>query len=201
MPSNGSAGQSTTTAHPATGAVPDPSPPTLVVQQPQVLVRRLDPALDPPAYEHPGDAGADLRCARETVIPAGGRATVPTGIALALPSGHVGFVTPRSGLAARHGITVLNAPGTVDAGYRGELLVTLLNTDPTQDFTVRHGDRIAQLVIQQVATVTFTTTDELPKSVRGTGGFGSTGGFLPPGGALDPPADGPHEISSRTETL
>ncbi len=143
-----------------------------------VLLRRLDEALPAPGYAHPGDAGADLRAAHDAVLPAsGGRASIGTGVAIALPDGHVGFVTPRSGLAARHGVTVLNAPGTVDSGYRGELRVTLLNTDPDEEFVVRRGDRIAQLVVQRVELVRFVEVAELPESVRGEGGFGSTGGF------------------------
>lgn len=141
-----------------------------------VLIQRLEPSAQLPGYAHPDDAGADLRASRDVLIPAGGRATVPTGVAIALPAGTVGFVTPRSGLAARHGLTVLNAPGTVDAGYRGELRVTLLNTDRT-DFQVRTGDRIAQLVVQPVLKVGFVPVEELPSSARGAGGFGSTGGF------------------------
>ncbi len=146
------------------------------VQPTSMLIRLLEPSAQAPHYAHPGDAGADLRAAHDVLIPAGGRATVPTGVAIALPPGTVGFVTPRSGLAARHGITVLNAPGTVDEGYRGELRVTLLNTDRT-DFQIRAGDRIAQLVVQPVLKVAFVPVEALPTSERGTGGFGSTGGF------------------------
>lgn len=143
----------------------------------QVLVQRLDPDLPLPGYAHPGDAGLDL-CAREdaTLAP-GGRAAVPCGVAIALPAGYVGLVHPRSGLARRHGVTVLNAPGTVDAGYRGEVQVILVNTDPEQPFEVRRGDRVAQLVIQQVATADLIEVTTLPGSDRGEGGFGSTGGF------------------------
>lgn len=146
--------------------------------RPTVLVRRLDPELSLPGYAHPDDAGLDLQARHETVLaPGGGRATVDTGIAVALPAGHVGFVTPRSGLAARHGITVLNGPGTVDAGYRGELRVTMINTDPEAEFTVRRGDRIAQLVVQRVEHAQLIEVDDLTDSARGPAGFGSSGGF------------------------
>ena len=142
---------------------------------PELPVRRLDPELPLPAYAHPGDAGADLCAAEDLVLPPGGRATVGTGIAIAVPDGHAAFVHPRSGLAARHGITLVNAPGTVDAGYRGEVRVVLLNTDPAEPFTVRRGDRIAQLVVQPVARARFLDVGELPGAPRGDGGFGSTG--------------------------
>ena len=142
---------------------------------PELPVLRLDPGLPLPAYAHPGDAGADLRAAAEVVLPPGGRATVGTGIAIAVPDGYAAFVHPRSGLAARHGITLVNAPGTVDAGYRGEVRVVLLNTDPAEPFTVRRGDRIAQLVVQPVTRARFLDSDELPPTPRGDGGFGSTG--------------------------
>ncbi len=137
---------------------------------------RLDPELALPAYACSGDAGADL-VAREAVVLAagGGRALVPTGLALALPEGWAGLVLPRSGLALRHGVTCLNAPGLIDAGYRDELLVLLVNTDPQHDYEVHRGDRIAQLVVQEVAQVAFAPVAELPPSPRGTGGFGSTG--------------------------
>lgn len=142
----------------------------------EVLITRLDPDLPLPAYSSPGDAGADLCTTTDLVLAPGERALVGTGIAIALPPGHAGFVHPRSGLAARHGLTVVNAPGTVDAGYRGELRVCLLNTDATDTVTLHRGDRIAQLVVQQVSTVAFVETDVLPTSVRGEGGHGSTGG-------------------------
>jgi dUTP pyrophosphatase len=145
------------------------------VDVPELPVRRLHPDLPLPGYAHPGDAGADLCAAEEVVLPPGGRATVGTGLAVAVPDGHAAFVHPRSGLAARHGITVVNAPGTVDAGYRGEVRVVLLNTDPDEPFTVRRGDRIAQLVVQPVTRVRFVDVAELPPSPRGEGGFGSTG--------------------------
>ena len=141
-----------------------------------VPILRLDPDLPAPAYARPGDAGADLR-AREavTLAPGGGRALVPTGIALALPTGTAGFIQPRSGLALKHGVTCLNSPGLIDCGYRDELKVLLVNLDPTMPFEVRRGDRIAQLVIQRVEEASFTEVDDLGESARGTAGFGSTG--------------------------
>ena len=137
---------------------------------------RLDPDLPLPAYARPGDAGADLVAREEVLLPcAGGRALVPTGAAIAIPEGYAGFVQPRSGLALKHGVTCLNTPGLIDAGYRGELKVLLINTDPREDFLVKRGERIAQLVIQRVEHVAFREVDELPSSERGSGGFGSTG--------------------------
>ena len=137
---------------------------------------RLDPDLPVPAYARPGDAGADLVAREDAILPArGGRAMVPTGFAVAIPDGHAGLVMPRSGLALRHGVTVLNAPGLVDAGYRGELNVLLVNTDPAEEYVVHRGDRIAQLVIVAVEQVAITMVDELPDSARGRGGFGHTG--------------------------
>lgn len=127
-----------------------------------------------PSYAKPGDAGADLRSSVEAIVPAGERLTVPTGVSIALPNGYVGLVHPRSGLSAKHGITVLNAPGTVDAGYRGEISVTLFNSSK-EDFAIAVGDRIAQLVIQQVEVAKFVRVERLPDSPRGVGGFGSTG--------------------------
>lgn len=138
----------------------------------QVLLVSLGEA---PSYAHPGDAGADLRSAEALTIPPGERRTIGTGVAIALPDGYVGLVHPRSGLAAKHGITVLNSPGTVDAAYRGEIRVTLLNTDLTNSFDIAVGDRIAQLVIQTVEKANFIRVDQLPDSLRGEGGFGSTG--------------------------
>lgn len=136
---------------------------------------RLDPELPVPGYAHQGDAGADLYARAEaTLEPGGGRALVPTGVALAIPEGYAGFVQPRSGLALKHGVTCLNTPGLIDSGYRDELKVLLVNTDPRDRYTVRRGDRIAQLVIQAVEEVKF-TEGELPPSRRGTGGFGHTG--------------------------
>lgn len=143
----------------------------------EVLLHLLDPDLPPPAYAHPGDAGADLVARVDVVLEPGHRASVPTGVAIALPDGYAAFVHPRSGLAARHGVTTLNGPGTVDAGYRGEILVTLVNTDPEQAVTLRRGDRIAQLVVQRVERARFVPVASLPGSARGAGGHGSTGGL------------------------
>ncbi len=148
----------------------------------EVLLLRLDPDLPVPAYAHAGDAGADLVARQDVTLAPGQRQTVPTGVAVALPDGYAAFVLPRSGLAARHGVTVVNAPGTVDAGYRGEILVTLLNTDLQTPVVLRRGDRIAQLVVQRVARARFVEVERLPGSVRGSGGFGSTGGWTPAGG-------------------
>jgi dUTP pyrophosphatase len=141
-----------------------------------VAVRRLDPELPLPAYARTGDAGADL-VAREdaTLHSGGGRALVPTGVAVAIPDGYAGFVQPRSGLALTHGVTCLNTPGLIDAGYRDEIRVLLVNTDPSTVYRVRRGDRIAQLVIQRVEAAGFRPVEELPQSQRGTGGFGHTG--------------------------
>jgi dUTP pyrophosphatase len=146
------------------------------VDEPDVLIRRLDPEVPLPAYAHPGDAGADLSAAEDVELGPGERALVRTGIAIALPAGYAAFVHPRSGLAARYGVTIVNAPGTVDAGYRGEIKVTLLNTDREHPVSFKRGDRIAQLVIQRVERAVFHQVDELPGSARGDGGFGSTGG-------------------------
>lgn len=145
-------------------------------QMTDVLVRRLDPGLPLPAYAHPGDAGADLFAAQDVQLAPGERALVRTGIAIALPEGYVGLVHPRSGLAARLGVTVLNAPGTVDAGYRGEILVNLVNHDRVVTAKICRGDRIAQLVIQRVERAHFHVVEDLPDTVRGAGGHGSTGG-------------------------
>ena len=140
-----------------------------------VTVRQLDPDLPLPSYAGAGDAGADLVAREDAVLePGGGRALIPTGVALAIPDGYAGFVQPRSGLALRHGVTCLNTPGLIDAGYRDELKVLLVNTDPTEPYKVSRGDRIAQLVIQRVEHVSFIPVDELPPSERG-GGFGHTG--------------------------
>lgn len=137
---------------------------------------RLDPDLPLPGYARAGDAGADLRAREGALLRAGGgRALVPTGLALALPEGWAGLVQPRSGLALRHGVTCLNTPGLIDPGYRDEVRVLLVNTDPDDDYQVQRGDRIAQLVVQQVASVSFRVCETLPPSSRGTGGFGSTG--------------------------
>jgi len=141
-----------------------------------VAVRRLDPDLPLPAYAHPGDAGADLLAAEDVELGPGERRLVPTGVAIALPEGYVGLVHPRSGMAHRLGVTVLNAPGTVDSGYRGEILVNLVNHDRATTVKISRGDRIAQLLIQRVERATFHVVDELPATVRGEGGHGSTGG-------------------------
>tara|TARA_B110000014_G_C20008238_1_gene522665 strand:+ start:587 stop:1024 length:438 start_codon:yes stop_codon:yes gene_type:complete len=139
-------------------------------------IKRLDPDLPLPKYAKPGDAGCDLLAAEDVTLESGGgRALVPTGIALAIPEGYAGFVQPRSGLAVKNGVTCLNTPGLIDSGYRGELKVLLINTDPTAPFKIVRGERIAQLVIQKVEVVQFDEIDELPSSERGEGGFGSTG--------------------------
>lgn len=143
----------------------------------EVLLVRLDPGLPVPGYAKEGDAGADLMTRVDVVLAPGERVTVPTGVAIALPPGHAAFVHPRSGLAARHGLTVVNAPGTVDSGYRGEIQVTLLNTDTTAELRLARGDRIAQLVVQRVERASFVEVAELPGSERGAGGFGSSGGW------------------------
>lgn len=142
----------------------------------EVAIRRLDDGLPLPAYARPGDAGADL-LAREPVVldPGGGRAIVATGMAIALPEGYAALVLPRSGLAARYGITCLNAPGLIDSGYRGEVKVVLVNTDPHEAYAVARGDRIAQLLVVRFDQVRFVPVDELPDSPRGEGGFGHTG--------------------------
>ncbi|MEU6428302.1 dUTP diphosphatase [Microbispora sp. NPDC046973] len=141
----------------------------------EILIHRLDPDLPLPSYAHPGDAGADLYAAEDVELLPGERAVVRTGVAIALPDGYAAFVHPRSGLAARHGVTLVNAPGTIDAGYRGEIRVTMINTDAKEPVRLRRGDRIAQLVVQRVERATFYEVDRLPGSVRGTNGFGSTG--------------------------
>jgi len=141
-----------------------------------IPIRRLDPDLPLPAYAHPGDAGADLVAAEDAELAPGARAAVRTGVAMAIPDGYVGLVHPRSGLAARLGVTVLNAPGTVDAGYRGEILVILVNLDPANTVKISRGDRIAQLVVQRVERAEFQVVDSLDDTARGAGGHGSTGG-------------------------
>jgi len=140
----------------------------------EVLVRRLHPDAQMPAGAYEGDAGLDLASVEEVVLGPGERRTVATGLAVAIPDGHAGFVQPRSGLAARHGITVVNSPGLIDAGYRGELKVVLLNTDPDEPFHIRPGDRIAQLVVLALPRVTVTEADDLPPSERAERGFGSS---------------------------
>ncbi|WP_179389060.1 dUTP diphosphatase [Psychromicrobium silvestre] len=146
--------------------------PTLGIQ-----LKMLDPDIEPPSYAHPGDAGADLRARIDVLIAPGERVLVPTGVSIALPEGYVALIHPRSGLATKHGLTIVNSPGTVDAGYRGEIAVTLLNTDSAQPISLSRGDRIAQMVIQRVEYAQFLPVEELPDSVRGSAGFGSTGGF------------------------
>jgi dUTP pyrophosphatase len=143
----------------------------------QIPIRRLDPGLPLPSYAHPGDAGADLHTTVDVTLAPGERRLVPTGIAIAVPEGYVGLVHPRSGLAHRHGLSVVNAPGTIDAGYRGEVQVCLVNLDRTTPITLSRGDRIAQLVVQRFETADFVEVGELESTARGGGGYGSTGGF------------------------
>lgn len=149
-----------------------------------VPIRRLDPGLPLPSYARSGDAGMDLYARMGLTIPPGHRALIPTGIAIELPDGYAGFVHPRSGLAARHGITMVNAPGTIDAGFRGEIQVNLINLDPRESFSFDRGDRIAQLVVQRVETVRWSEVDALAPSERGAHGHGASGGFTSP-----PPRD------------
>lgn len=141
----------------------------------KVAIRLLDAQMPLPSYAHEGDAGVDLRSTIDLVIAPGERALVPTGIAVAIPEGFVGLVHPRSGLAIKHGISMVNTPGTIDAGYRGELQVILINHDPKEEFAIARFDRIAQLVIQRVERVEFHAVEELPDSLRGESGFGSSG--------------------------
>ena len=146
-----------------------------MVERVEIPVIRLDPELPLPTYAHPGDAGVDLVAREDAVVRAnGGRVLVPTGIALALPLGHAGFVLPRSGLALKHGVTVVNSPGLIDCAYRGEIKVILINTDPTADYRIQRGDRIAQLVVQRVNEVAWREVDSLDGDDRG-GGFGHSG--------------------------
>jgi len=142
----------------------------------KVLITRLDTSIPAPSYAKPGDAGADLTTRVDVTLAPGERKLVPTGISIALPNGYVALVHPRSGLAIKHGVTMVNSPGTVDAGYRGELQLILINHDANQAVTFKKGDRVAQLVIQKVERAEFIEVDNLPGSDRGTGGFGSTGG-------------------------
>ena len=143
----------------------------------EVLIQRLDADLPLPAYSHPGDAGADLVTTSDVTLKPGERALVGTGIAIALQDGFAAFVHPRSGLAAKHGVSLVNTPGTVDAGYRGEIKVCLINHDTSAEVTLKRGDRIAQLIIQRVEKARFVEVETLPGSARGEGGHGSTGGF------------------------
>jgi dUTP diphosphatase len=145
----------------------------------EVQITRIAPDVPLPAYAHPGDAGADLVTTVDVHLEPGERVLVPTGVAIALPEGYVALVHPRSGLAARFGVSIVNAPGTVDAGYRGEIKVLLVNLDPREPVRLGRGDRVAQLVVQRVEQARFVEVDRLPGSVRGDGGYGSTGGFAP----------------------
>jgi dUTP pyrophosphatase len=147
----------------------------------EVTVTRLDPGVPLPSYAHPGDAGADLVTTVDLEIAPGQRVLAPTGLAIALPDGLAAFVHPRSGLALRLGLSIVNTPGTIDAGYRGEIKVLLVNHDPTGTISLSRGDRIAQLVVQRVEHVSFVETSTLPASVRGAGGYGSTGGHATAG--------------------
>ncbi|MBO1029805.1 dUTP diphosphatase [Tessaracoccus sp. SD287] len=143
----------------------------------RIAVRLLDTDLPVPGYAHPGDAGADLHAREDVTLAPGERRLVPTGLAVAIPEGHVGFVHPRSGLAARHGLGMVNAPGVIDSGYRGEIQVNLINHDPHTPIALKRGDRIAQLVIQTVVTADFQPVEDLDDTARGTGGHGSSGGI------------------------
>ena len=154
-------------------------------QELAVLIRRVDPDVPLPAYAHPGDAGADLRTTEARELKPGERAVLPTGVSVALPEGYAAFVHPRSGLAARCGVALVNAPGTVDAGYRGEIKVIVVNLDPRESVRFERFDRIAQLVVKQVERVRFQEVAELPDSARAEGGFGSTGGHAAVGDGGD----------------
>ncbi|WP_328823949.1 dUTP diphosphatase [Microlunatus kandeliicorticis] len=158
---------------------------------------RLDDGVPVPSYAHPGDAGADLCTTEDVVLAPGERRLVGTGVAIALPDGFAGFVHPRSGLAARHGLSIVNAPGTVDAGYRGEIRVCLVNLDPHEPVRLSRGDRIAQLVVQPVLRARFVPADALPGSVRGTGGHGSTGGWAAPEPSAPAATVTPHASTSQ----
>lgn len=153
--------------------MPEPEPESEL----EIAVVRLDADLPLPAYAHPGDAGADLLSTVDVLLAPGERALVPTGVALALPEGYVALIHPRSGLAARHGLSILNTPGTVDSGYRGEIKVLLVNHDPREAIDLQRGDRIAQVVVQRFERARFVEVERLPDSSRGAGGYGSTGGF------------------------
>jgi dUTP pyrophosphatase len=155
--------------------VPDHDPAPDRAPDLDVAVVRLDADLPLPSYAHPGDAGADLHTTVDVDLAPGERALVPTGISIALPDGYVALVHPRSGLAARHGLSIVNTPGTIDAGYRGEVKVLLINHDPVESVTLRRGDRIAQLVVQRFERARFVEVGVLPESIRGDGGYGSTG--------------------------
>lgn len=161
---------------PTAAPLPEPFPEPLVGPALEVALVRLDADVPLPSYARPGDAGADLVTTSDVALGPGERAVVGTGVAVALPPGYAGFVHPRSGLAARAGLSVVNTPGTIDSGYRGEIRVCLINHDPRTELVLRKGDRIAQLVVQRVEHVRFVETDVLPGSERGAGGYGSTGG-------------------------
>lgn len=164
-----------------------------------MLVQRLDSDVPLPLYALPGDAGADIVTAQDITLPPGERAVLPTGLAIALPDGYAAFVHPRSGLAARAGLSIVNAPGTVDSGYRGEIKVIVINHDTSRQLTLARGERIAQLVFQRVERARFVEVDQLPQSVRADGGHGSTGGSLALGSlALGAPAFGPALGSAGT---
>ncbi len=143
----------------------------------EVLLHRIDDRVPVPAYAHPGDAGADLVTTVDVTLEPGERAVVPTGVSMALPDGYAAFVHPRSGLAAQCGVSLVNSPGTIDAGYRGEVKVIVVNLDPRTPVVLRRGDRVAQLVLQRVERATFIEVERLPGSERGAGGHGSTGGY------------------------
>lgn len=149
----------------------------MTVSRVRLPIQRLDDGLPLPTYAHDGDAGADLYARESVFLEPGERRLVPTGVAIALPDGYVGLVHPRSGLATKVGLSIVNAPGTVDAGYRGEIKVCLINLDPSTPIKLERGDRIAQLVIQRVERAEFIEMDELDETTRGAGGHGSTGGF------------------------
>lgn len=155
----------------------------------EVLLMRLDPEVPVPRYAYPSDAGADLVTTCDLVLPPGGRAVVGTGIAIALPAGYAAFVHPRSGLAARSGLSVVNAPGTIDAGYRGEVRVCLINHDPRESVVLSRMDRIAQLVVQRVQYAAFSEVTALPDAPRGAAGYGSTGTASPEATAREATAD------------
>ncbi len=169
-------------------------PPSAAAPRPpadlEIEVVRLDAELPLPAYAHPGDAGADLVTTVDVTLVPGERALVPTGIAIALPDGYVALVHPRSGLAARHGLSIVNTPGTVDAGYRGEIKVLLINHDPRSPIELKRGDRIAQLVVQRFERAAFREVDRLSDTQRGAGGYGSTGGFGASPAATNPSSAG-----------
>jgi dUTP pyrophosphatase len=166
--------------------------------RPDVLVQRIDPDAPLPTYEHPGDAGLDLTTRSACTLAPGERALLPTGIAIALPVGYAAFVHPRSGLAVRHGVSLVNAPGTIDAGYRGEIKVSVINLDAAEPVSFEVGDRIAQLVVQRVERVLLHEVDSLPGSARGEAGFGSTGGFGSTSSANPVPSSNPGGTDVRS---